>query len=59
MQKDPQSPKSIWYHTDAQYVGFRVVRPLQPPPESEWAKYWEADVGDVREIEAKQRAGGR
>ena len=24
--QDPQVPKSIWYHTDADYVGFRVVR---------------------------------
>ncbi|MGQ0633479.1 MAG: formylglycine-generating enzyme family protein [Planctomycetaceae bacterium] len=26
--QDPQLPKSRWYHTDARYVGFRVVRPL-------------------------------
>ena len=24
--QDPQIPKSIWYHTDADFVGFRVVR---------------------------------
>ena len=28
--QDPQIPKSIWYLTDAQFVGFRVVRPLDP-----------------------------
>ena len=27
-EQDPQIPKSIWYHTDADFVGFRVVRPL-------------------------------
>jgi formylglycine-generating enzyme required for sulfatase activity len=27
-QQDPQLPKSRWYHTDALFVGFRVVRPL-------------------------------
>ena len=27
-QQDPQLPKSIWYLTDAQFLGFRVVRPL-------------------------------
>ena len=27
-EQDPQIPKSIWYHTDALFVGFRVVRPL-------------------------------
>jgi formylglycine-generating enzyme required for sulfatase activity len=29
--QDPQIPKSIWYHTDALHVGFRVIRPLNPP----------------------------
>ncbi len=27
-QQDPQRPQSIWWHTDALFVGFRVVRPL-------------------------------
>ena len=26
--QDPQRPQSIWWHTDATFVGFRVVRPL-------------------------------
>ncbi len=26
-QQDPQSPPSIWWHTDATFVGFRLVRP--------------------------------
>jgi formylglycine-generating enzyme required for sulfatase activity len=26
--QDPQRPQSIWWHTDATYVGFRIVRPL-------------------------------
>ncbi len=26
--QDPQRPQSIWWHTDARWVGFRVVRPL-------------------------------
>ncbi|PYR88278.1 MAG: sulfatase-modifying factor protein [Acidobacteria bacterium] len=25
-RRDPQSPKSIWWHTDATFAGFRVVR---------------------------------
>jgi formylglycine-generating enzyme required for sulfatase activity len=29
--QDPQIPKSIWYFTDARFVGFRVVRPLEAP----------------------------
>jgi len=33
--QDPQLPKSIWYLTDAMFVGFRVVRPLTPPTQEE------------------------
>lgn len=28
-RRDPQSPQSIWWHTEAITVGFRVVRPLE------------------------------
>ncbi len=34
-ESDPQAPKSAWYITDAPFVGFRVVRPLRPPPQDE------------------------
>ena len=27
--QDPQRPQSIWWHTDATFVGFRLVRPLE------------------------------
>ncbi len=30
-QQDPQLPQSIWYLTDALFLGFRVVRPLSSP----------------------------
>ncbi len=40
-QQDPQVPRSIWYHTDALSVGFRVVRPLNEPSEAEKADKWE------------------
>ena len=39
-QQDPQIPKSVWYHTDAIFVGFRVIRPLEIPPVEEIEKYW-------------------
>jgi formylglycine-generating enzyme required for sulfatase activity/mono/diheme cytochrome c family protein len=42
--QDPQLPKSIWYHTDAQFLGFRVIRPLKVPPPEEIAKYWTSGV---------------
>ncbi|RFC43155.1 MAG: hypothetical protein DVB28_001630 [Verrucomicrobia bacterium] len=42
--QDPQFPKSIWYHTDAQFLGFRVVRPLKTPSAEEMQKYWNSGV---------------
>ncbi len=42
--QDPQFPKSIWYHTDAQFLGFRVVRPLEVPSAEEMQKYWNSGV---------------
>lgn len=43
-QQDPQLPKSIWYLTDAQFLGFRVVRPLKVPSPEEMQKYWHNNV---------------
>jgi len=34
-EQDPQIPQSIWYHTDAIGVGFRIVRPLRVPSRKE------------------------
>ncbi len=42
--QDPQLPKSIWYHTDAQWLGFRVVRPLKVPSATEMQAYWNSGV---------------
>ena len=39
MMGDPQMPKSIWYHTDAKFVGFRVVRPLRTPTPQEASRF--------------------
>ena len=33
--QDPQLPKSAWYMTDAQFVGFRILRPLRVPSADE------------------------
>jgi formylglycine-generating enzyme required for sulfatase activity len=43
-QQDPQIPKSIWYLTDAQWVGFRLVRPLKVPSAKEMYLYWNNGV---------------
>lgn len=31
-KRDPQQPQSIWWHTEAIMVGFRIVRPLEEQP---------------------------
>ena len=57
--QDPQLPQSIWYHTSAIWVGFRVVRPLTEPEPEERDRYWDADLDSIREIMEKQRKGDR
>jgi len=42
--QDPQLPKSIWYFSDAQWIGFRIVRPLKVPPPEVMQKYWTSGV---------------
>lgn len=42
--QDPQLPKSIWYHTDAQFLGFRIVRPLAIPAVDLAQKVWNSGV---------------
>jgi len=39
-EQDPQLPKSIWYHTETQFLGFRVIRPLVIPSAEDMHKYW-------------------
>ena len=39
-QRDPQIPKSLWWHTDATHVGFRIVRPRDEPKMDELNKMW-------------------
>jgi len=43
-QQDPQLPKSIWYLTDAKFLGFRLVRPLEIPSAEEMFKCWNNGV---------------
>jgi len=38
-KQDPQIPQSIWYLTDATFVGFRVIRPFRAPTAEEAKKY--------------------
>jgi formylglycine-generating enzyme required for sulfatase activity len=43
-QQDPQIPQSVWYHTDAQFSGFRIVRPLVEPSDEEKKKIWDTGL---------------
>jgi formylglycine-generating enzyme required for sulfatase activity len=49
---DPNSPQSPWWFAsdESQDVGFRIVRPLEPPPRDEWPKYWDADLPAIQEV---------
>jgi len=54
--QDPQIPQSIWYMTDAQFLGFRVLRPLRVPTPEE-AKKYEPDPQIFKDYVAAQ--GGK
>ena len=41
---DPQLPKSVWYHTSAPWIGFRVVRPRDIPSAEEMYRVWNNGV---------------
>ncbi len=43
--QDPQLPRSMWYHTDAQGIGFRVVRPVEVPDASTMDSFWNSATG--------------
>ncbi len=37
---DSQLPPSVWYHTNAEWLGFRIVRPREIPTPEEMYEYW-------------------
>lgn len=43
-KQDPQLPKSIWYMTDAQWLGFRLVRPAILPSAALMYRAWNNGV---------------
>ena len=56
---DPQRPRSIWYLTNAPWLGMRLVRPLNPPPPEEWARWWDAELPHIIQIQDRQARGER
>jgi formylglycine-generating enzyme required for sulfatase activity len=47
---DPQSPKSIWYHTDTAWLGMRLVRPANIPSLEEMYRVWNSGVAEDGEM---------
>lgn len=45
---DPQLPKSLWYHTSAQFLGMRLVRPLKLPSVEEMHAAWNLGITDKK-----------
>ena len=43
-RQDPQLPKSVWYMTDAQWLGFRLLRPATVPSAEEMYRAWNSGV---------------
>ncbi len=41
---DPQLPKSVWYMTNAQWLGFRLVRPATLPSADDMYRAWNNGV---------------
>ncbi|SOE20177.1 Formylglycine-generating enzyme, required for sulfatase activity, contains SUMF1/FGE domain [Spirosomataceae bacterium TFI 002] len=46
-QRDPQIPKSDWWMTNAPFLGFRVVRPLNEPSKEEIERYFSKPPKDM------------
>ncbi len=43
-ERDPQLPTSVWYMTDAEWLGFRLVRPSKVPSAEEMYRVWNNGV---------------
>jgi len=46
-RSDPQLPRSYWWLTNAEFVGFRIVRPFHPPDQKEWEQFWPKAIKDL------------
>ena len=44
-RRDPQIPKSMWWNTDSPFVGFRIVRPVNPPSPEKQEEFWTLVLG--------------
>lgn len=49
---DPNTPNSPWWYAsdEAQDIGFRLVRPFEPPQSEERSAFWDADHSTINRI---------
>ncbi|MCK0146446.1 formylglycine-generating enzyme family protein [Arenibacter sp. F26102] len=40
-KRDPQIPKSFWWNTDSNFIGFRLVSPIVQPSKEEQKQFWQ------------------
>lgn len=45
-RRDPQIPKSFWWNTDSQFLGFRLVRPERQPSREEAEEFFAIVLGE-------------
>ncbi len=57
--QDPQIPQSIWYFTDAPFVGFRVIRPLRTPTAEEASRYEITDFEKQEFLDYRKAQAGK
>ena len=45
-KRDPQLPKSFWWNTDSQFLGFRLMSPVNTPSSEELEMFWFQVLGE-------------
>lgn len=49
-ESEPSLPKSLFWHTDAPFVGFRIVRPIVEPDAATKRRHWDAQCDEMRKL---------
>ena len=53
-------PSPHWLASSVQrQIGFRIARPLNPPPSKSHRKYWDADVDELKKAVTEYSTDGR
>ena len=57
-EEEPKFPPSPHWLVGQRQVGFRIARPLAPPPVESHGKYWDADIDELRKVVAEYASDG-